>query len=204
MTIIWIVVSCFLQGTENCEKTSEPCPVFARFSRDSGLWGAKQGSPLKKTFSLTFSTEIFFFPSTLFGERKQKKGLQNKEKRTVPSRAEGGQTYGKHVILQGACQKLRHSVGTFWGQTGWWQGSQLALWGGQMRGCMFQFCFLLVFAQKVSLSRTDVWKHGSSLHCARIMPVFQTLLSDIRGVCQMVEKSSRSPQKSFSMLVYKI
>lgn len=64
--------------------------------------------------------------------------------------------------------------------------------------------FLLAFAQKVSLFGTDVWKCSSSLHCGRIVPMFHTLFSDIRGVCQMVKKSSRSPQKEFfSMLVYK-
>lgn len=57
--------------------------------------------------------------------------------------------------------------------------------------------FLLAFAQKVSLLGTDVWKCGSSLHCGRIVPMFHTLFSDIRGVCQMVKKSSRSPQKEF-------
>lgn len=70
MTIIWIVVSCFLQGTENCEKTSEPCPVFVDFSRDFVLFCLKQDSSPKNFSHALFSPlKLFSFHLPCFEEK---------------------------------------------------------------------------------------------------------------------------------------
>ena len=105
--------------------------------------GAKTGLTFQKTFFLSLSPQkIFFSPlDPVLKKKNRKNPCRTREKWTVPSRAEAGQTYGNTWdfagLMAGNSALCRHFWGTDWLMTRLPVGSLV----GQMCVNMSQFCF---------------------------------------------------------------
>lgn len=106
--------------TKNSSALVSPAQFLLKFQGILDFGERKQGSPLKKLFSLTFFPRIFFsFPRPCLERKNRKNACRTRESGQCRAGLMQGRPMETHGIFQGSWQKARHSGGTFGWQTGW-------------------------------------------------------------------------------------